>query len=127
MKFLYLLLLVASISIFAAPKTTTEALDAPTIVQDEVPNLAVKIISINKASKTIKVSLENKEVTVGITSKTYIQYIGRKTIKQMKFSKIPTGITISVNSSSLFNDLQRKQLNEKKVYNADTLILTAQQ
>ena len=119
MKFLYLLLLGVSISIFAAPKG--ESLEAPIVIQEEIPNLLGKIISIDEKSKSFVVSLDKGvQVTILVTENTYIQYIGRM-IKKIKFKDIAVGIEVSINSVDLFKDLQKSKLDGKKLYLANFL------
>jgi len=117
MKFLYLLLIAISVSIFAAPKNSVEV---PIVTQEEIPNIRGKIISIDKSKNSFVVSIEKQEVTILVTSKTYIEYIG-KTIRKISFKDIAVDVYVSINSKDLFKDLERSKLSNKKVYTANFL------
>ena len=118
-KFLLLILLGMSVSLFSAPKD--ELLEAPVVMQDETPNILGKIVSVNKKDKSFVLEIENVKVVIKVTKDTYIQFIGRKTIKKITFNEIAKDLTVSVNSVRLFNDLQNKKLKENNIYTANFL------
>ena len=122
MKFLYLLLLGVGISVFAAPQE--ESMKAPIVMQEEIPNLLGKIISIDEKTKSFVIALEKgSNVTILVDENTYIQYIGR-VIKKITFKEIAVGISVSVNSIDLFKDLKSSKLSSNKKYVASSLVFS---
>ncbi len=114
-KYLYLILIAFSFLAFAKDETP----NVPPIMEvEEIPNLLVKIVSVDKVNSNVLVLLADKKITVKIDKKTRIIFIGRLNSKNKKITvkDLASGLKVSINSKNLFYDLKKNKIDSNKVY-----------